>query len=262
MLPVEALQSMNVLVATPCYISAVTMNYVTSLYKFQNEALLHGLKSTLHMRSESLVTRARNEMIRFFLEHEQFTHILWIDSDIEFEPHMVFRLLLADLDVVAGIYPIKNLNWPEEGIAEPMSLDEFTVRNATFPFNPVGLWEEPIIPRLNEDRFIEVAEAPTGFMCIKRDVIYQMMKAYPELNYMPEGADKRPFAHLYWLFFDCMVEPETRRYLSEDYAFCKRWRDIGGKVYADFRSDLGHLGQYMYRGNLSRSIRRREGYEY
>jgi hypothetical protein len=253
---------MNVLIATPCYISAVSMNYVTSLYKFVAEAVPRGLTTTLHMHSESLITRGRNEMVRFFLEHEHFTHLFWIDSDIEFEPENVFRLLLADLDVVAGIYPIKNLNWPPEGVPEPMSLDEFTVRHATFPFNPLGHWDEPIIPRVTEDRFIEVAEAPTGFMCIKRQVFHRLIEAYPELNYMPEGAEKRAKAHLYWLFFDCMVDPESKRYLSEDYAFSKRWRDIGGQVFADFRSDLGHVGQYIYRGSLARSMRRREGYEY
>ena len=130
------------------------------------------------------------------------------------------------------------------------------------PFNPVGMWEEPIIPKLNADDFVEVAEAPTGFMCIKREVILRMMEHYPELNYMPEGADKQAKKDLYWLFFDCMVEPETKRYLSEDYAFCRRWRDMGGKVWADFQSDLGHLGQYMYRGNLARSIKRRDGLPY
>ncbi len=262
MLPMEALHSMNVMVATPCYISAVAMNYVTSIFKLQARALQVGLNLTLHMHAESLITRGRNEIVRFFLEHEEYTHLFWIDSDIEFEPRQFIRLLLADKDVAAGIYPIKNLNWPAEGVPEPMTLDEFTVRHATFPFNPLGLWEQPVIPHLDEDHFIEVAEAPTGFMCIKREVFTKLIAAYPNLNYTPEGAEKRAKKEFYWLFFDCMVEPETNRYLSEDYAFCRRYRDIGGKVHADFESDFGHLGQYMFRGNLSRSVRRKEGYQY
>ena len=262
MLPDEALKSMHVMLATPCYISAVSMNYVTSIFKFATSANRFGMDLTLHMHSESLITRGRNEIVRLFLENEAFTHLLFIDSDIEFEPRDAYRLLLSDHDVSATIYPIKNLNWPAEGIPEAMTLDEYVVRHATFPFNPVGQWQEPIMPRLTEDEFIEVAEAPTGFMCIKREVFLRMMEHYPELNYMPEGAEKQAKKHLYWLFFDCMVEPETKRYLSEDYAFCRRWRDMGGKVHADFQSDLGHLGQYMYRGNLARSIKRRDGLPY
>ena len=86
MLPDEALKSMHVMIATPCYISAVSMNYVTSIFKFGMSAHQFGLRTTLHMHSESLVTRGRNEMVRFFLEHEDCTHLLWIDSDIEFQP--------------------------------------------------------------------------------------------------------------------------------------------------------------------------------
>jgi hypothetical protein len=92
-------------------------------------------------------------------------------------------------------------------------------------------------------------------MCIKRHVIYDMMKRYPELNYVPDGPPNHPQAHLHWLFFDCMVDPESGRYLSEDYAFCRRWRDMGGKVYVDVDTPLQHLGQMAYSGNLFQSLR-------
>jgi len=262
MLPEDALREMHVLIATPCYISAVSMNYVTSLYEFTYLAAEKRLQTTLRMHSESLITRGRNEIVAYFLENEQFTHLFWIDSDIAFTPDAALRLLLSDHDVVAGIYPMKNLNWPTEGIAKPMGQDEFTVRQAIYPFNPIGHWDEPVIPRLTADQFIEVAEAPTGFMAIKRQVFTRLIEAYPDLNYMPEGPEKRAKSRFFWLFFDCMVDPESKRYLSEDYAFCKRWRDIGGTVFADFTSDLGHLGQHMYRGNLARSMRLREGHEF
>jgi hypothetical protein len=84
-----------------------------------------------------------------------------------------------------------------------------------------------------------------------------MMKAYPQLNYTPDGPPGNAQQPYYWLFFDCMVDPQSRRYLSEDYAFCRRWRDIGGKVHVDMQSDLGHLGQHVFRGNLAESIRLR-----
>ena len=103
MLDLSALQSMNVLWATPCYVSAVSMNYVTSMFELTHEALRLGLKSSLHMRAESLVTRGRNEIVKYFLMHKEYTHLFWIDADIAFQPDAVFRLLLADHDVAAGI---------------------------------------------------------------------------------------------------------------------------------------------------------------
>jgi hypothetical protein len=65
----------------------------------------------------------------------------------------------------------------------------------------------------------------------------------------------QPQAHLHWLFFDCMVDPDSRRYLSEDFAFCRRWRDMGGKVYVDLNSKLQHAGQHLYRGDLIESLK-------
>lgn len=249
---------MRVLIATPCYISAVSMNYVTSIFELTYAAAQNGVDLTLHMHSESLITRGRNEIVKWFLMHEEYTHLFWIDSDIAFSPQQAFRILNSGYDVAAGIYPIKNLNWPTEGPEAGLSLADYHDRHATYPFNPLGHWEEKVLGVENSDGFIEVAEAPTGFMCIKRDVFSRMIEAYPELNYMPEGADKQRDKDYYWLFFDCLVDPVSKRYLSEDYAFCKRWRDIGGKVFVDLYSDLGHLGQYMYRGNLIKSLEIRD----
>jgi hypothetical protein len=257
MLPVSALQSMNVLLATPCYISAVSMNYVTSLFEFTHEAIRLGLSSSLHMRSESLVTRGRNEIVKFFLMNEQYTHLFWIDSDIVFKPAAAIRLLLSDYDVATGIYPIKRFNWPQQGVPAGTTKESFETLYTDYPFNPVGLGSEPLAKFVGEQGFIEVAEAPTGFMVIKRQVFSRLMQSYPELNYVPDGPPNNPEAPFYWLFFDCMVDPDTRRYLSEDYAFCRRWRDIGGQVHADLQSDLGHLGQHMFHGNFAESVRLR-----
>jgi hypothetical protein len=85
-------------------------------------------------------------------------------------------------------------------------------------------------------------------MCIKRDVFRQMMEKYPKLNYVPDGPPN-PQAHLHWLFFDCMVDPDSGLYLSEDYPFCRRWRDIGGKIWVDLHCKLLHLGQHNFRGD-------------
>jgi hypothetical protein len=233
------------------------MNYVTSLFEFTHEGIRLGLSSTLHMRSESLVTRGRNEIVKFFLMNEQYTHLLWIDSDISFQPTAVLRLLLSDHDVAAGIYPIKRFNWPEQGVPAGTTKDAFETRYTDYPFNAIGFGATPLTEHVVQDDFVEVAEAPTGFMSIKRDVFTRLMEQYPELNYVPDGPPGNPEARFYWRFFDCMVDPDSNRYLSEDYAFCRRWRDIGGKVHADIQSDLGHLGQHMFRGDLAKSIRSR-----
>jgi hypothetical protein len=112
MLPFSALNSMNVLFATPCYIFGVSMNYVASTFSLALDSKHVGLPCTLHLHSESLITRGRNVIVLKFLAEEQYTHLFWIDSDITFQPESVFRLLQADRDVAAGVYPIKRFNWP------------------------------------------------------------------------------------------------------------------------------------------------------
>src|SRR5262245_61200197 len=136
MLPDSALQSMNVMFATPCYISAVTMNYVASIFDLTCNAMRFGLKCILHLHSESLITRGRNMIVLKFLAEEEFTHLFWIDSDIAFSPQAVIRLLLADRDVVAGVYPMKSFKWPAEGVSGGMSQRQFELHYTDCPFNP------------------------------------------------------------------------------------------------------------------------------
>jgi hypothetical protein len=257
MLANEALKSMNVLFTTPCYVSNVTMNYVVSCFDLIRECSRLGLNFNTHLHSESLITRARNEIVKFFLANDEFTHLFFIDSDIAFRPEAALRLLLANRDVAAGIYPIKRFNWPAGGIPAGMTREEFETAYTDYPFNPIPGSSKALAECADADRFLEVAEAPTGFMVIKRHVFYEMMRRYPDLKYVPDGPPNNPLAGFYWRFFDCMVDPDSGRYLSEDYAFCRRWRDMGGKVFADLDSRLVHLGQYLFQGNLAQSLRAR-----
>ena len=255
MLPFSALNSMNVMFATPCYISGVTMNYVASVFSLALDSKHIGLPCILHLHSESLITRGRNVILIKFLSEESFTHLFWIDSDIAFKSEDVFRLLLADRDIAAGVYPMKRFNWPAQGVPAGTTREQFEDRYTDYPFNPIGHGSSRVSSHADADGFVEVAEAPTGFMVIKRHVLTHMMKKYPELNYVPDGPPNNPRRHLYWRFFDCMVDPDSGRYLSEDYAFCRRWRDIGGKVHVDLQCKLMHLGQHLFRGDLAESLR-------
>ena len=245
---------MKVLFATPCYISAVSMNYVVSMYSVAGDAAALGLKTVLHMHSESLITRGRDMVVLKFLQDESFTHLFWIDSDIAFTTQAVFRLLLTDRDVVGGVYPIKSLNWPDS-LLPGKSKEQIEIHFARYALNPVYHGKTPIGQHVDEEGFIEVSEAPTGFMTIKRQVFSRLTQAYPYLNYTPDGPPNNPLKPLHWLFFDCKVDRDSGRYLSEDSAFCRRWRDIRGKVWVDSQSKLSHLGQYNFSGDVESSLK-------
>jgi hypothetical protein len=104
-----------------------------------------------------------------------------------------------------------------------------------------------------EAGFATAKYAGTGFLLIKRGVFERMMQAYPELKFSTIHSSPRPThgADYRYALFDCMIDPETGIYLSEDYAFCRRWRAIGGELWLDLNSELTHTGNHHFKGNTT-----------
>lgn len=250
MLESTALATMKPLFMTPCHSGNVAANFAQSLLALNNGLWQSGMPGVVRITSgESLITRARNEAVAEFLLDSSLTHLFWIDSDIGFTVDQVFRLLLADRDVVAGAYPLKRFNWPSR-LPEGLTPEAFNQRYLRYPVNA----HDGVSSKIDEDGFLEVSEAPTGFMCIRRNVIEAMMAKLPKLRYVPDGPPDSPLREYCYRFFDVMIEPATDRYLSEDYAFCRRWRDIGGRVFVDTQSKLSHQGIYTWNGDFSGAL--------
>ncbi|HEX7885182.1 MAG TPA: hypothetical protein VF474_04330, partial [Phenylobacterium sp.] len=105
-----------------------------------------------------------------------------------------------------------------------------------------------------ENGMARVAYGGTGFLMIGRPAMQRIVDAHPELRArMGDMADK--LAPEAVMVFDTMIEPETGQYLSEDYAFCRRWRDLGGDIWADFEARLTHVGHAAYTGSLMQALR-------
>ena len=256
MLPESALAEMYPVIMTPSHDGKYFHNHTLSLLNIVHTNAARGLPLQVMMqRGESLITRARNNCVATFLENKEWTHLFWIDSDIGFSPDSFYRLLLADKDVVAGVYPLKRDNWPEEGVPDGTTQADFERMYTSYTVNTSDKDENgEIVLKVDEDGFMKVHEAPTGFMVIKRSVFEKMIEAYPELNYVSDSDYSPENKGLHYRFFDCMVDPESKRYLSEDYTFCHLWRQIGGDVYVDVQSDLTHQGAKVYRGSFAESL--------
>jgi hypothetical protein len=224
-LTLEALRSMKPMLATPMGFGAQPV-YTSALFKLGWTLGQLGVATRYEIGGESAITRIRARLVARFLESD-CDHFLFWDADVGVTPEAVLRLLLADKDVVCGVYPLK---------AYPLRY-------------PVKALDGILRPDL--EGFAEVLEATTGMMCIRRCVFEQMAEAYPELNYIPEDEPHRQPSH--WLFFDNLLH--DRRYLTEDYAFCHRWRAIGGKVHIDIHSKLDHQGTHIFHGDLMDHLR-------
>jgi hypothetical protein len=254
MLAISCLKNFRPLMATPTHSHSVFTNFHISVVKLIYAAQRHGLSiDFLCADGESLITRARNNIVASFLAEPAWTHLIWIDADIGFEPDALFRLLLSDHDVAAGVYPRKLEHWPAGGPPAGMAAEHFRDTYALYPVNTAETSQGNVELEILPDGFMKLDEATTGFMCIKRTVFERMMTAYPDLQYLSDTPG-RPDAVTY-RFFDVSVHPETKRYLSEDFTFCRLWQAIGGEIHVDATSNLSHQGYKRYGGDFGETLR-------
>jgi cellulose synthase/poly-beta-1,6-N-acetylglucosamine synthase-like glycosyltransferase len=193
--------------------------------------------------NESLITRARCISIARFLYKSDAEYFVFIDADIHFSPESLLRLVESGHEVSVACYPKKVIMWDQA--------EKEVLQNGTKPLERVS---SSLVTNFKHaksalvDGFTEVLDGPTGFMCIRRSAIEKMYKAYPEL--MCKNDHQNKDLENYCAIFDCMIDPVNRRYLSEDYAFCRRWQQIGGQIFADVTTVLGHIGNLRFTGKL------------
>ena len=226
-------------IGTPCYCGLVTSAYFSSVLKLQEACLGQGINLTFLMPGgDDLIERARQEIAGTFLEMPDATHLLFIDSDIGFEPEQVFRLIHFNSEVAAAVYPLKRVDWERAKAAALAGRERIESASLCYALE----LEKPLRVR---DGFIQVRSTGTGFLMIKRRVFTAMMERYPELRYSSDASSPR------FALFNCLIDPETGIYLSEEYSFCRRWTGMGGEIWVDQKSRLNHLGQASFAGEMT-----------
>lgn len=234
-------------VATPMYGGQCFGTFVQPLLQLQMMCAVKGIEFQFRIiTNESLIPRARNLLAREFLK-SGYTHMLFIDADIEFNPQDVFKMIEADKPLIGGTYPGKKINWENvhnavgHGIA-PEHLTHFTalpmirLKRETMDLNKVNMGEP-----------VEVRAVPTGFMMIKREVFEKLEDKVP--NYPDPYAEDKSKAEVTKIFFDTSMRGDD--YLSEDYHFCYLWTDNGGEVYWAPWVVLNHIGTYVFQGGFN-----------
>lgn len=245
----EEIQSWNVFFAIPCYNSVVTEPFFTSFLKTSIYLNSIGLNWTLCTIADSLINRARNNLIAKFLGNKECTHIMFIDSDIQFDHESILKLLWQDKDVITGSYPIKEIDWKKvkELSVEDVAHEDLLAKSTK---HVVHLAKENQTTVNVEKGAIEVFEAGTGFMLIKREALEKMMEQYQEYKYVDDtGALSPEEADYAYAFFNSYVD-ETGRFLSEDYGFCRYWQNIGGKIWLDPSINLSHFGSMKFTSSI------------
>jgi hypothetical protein len=241
-----------ILIATPCFGGVVSQSYMLSVIRLMSYSKSAGFDVSLSMLGyDALISRARSTLVAAFLDNPAATHLLFVDADIGFEPQQVERLLRLDKDFAGALYPLKSIDWD----FIPQRCVEHGERVQQAALSYVGTFC-PEAEREQEDDFVTGIYAGGGFQLIRRSALERMIAAYPETHFrrvhsMPMTGSRREAAQSSNLFalFDCIIDPETGAYLSEDYSFCLRWRRIGGDIWIDAASKLTHSGPYEFVGD-------------
>ena len=253
-------------ILTPCFASLCYVNYIQCLMMTVELFRRFNIPLIVEFcKNDSLVSRARNNLVAKAMTDKDATHILFIDNDITWDPVDILKLIMADKDIVGGIYPLKNYDWNK------------LVKDSANPYNSnivqsllkkknesqlVGVISDSAMIQHNLLRYninylgqyleinnnlAKVKHLATGFMMLQRKMLTNMMKAFPSTKYVDDVSFLKPEENdMAYALFDCGVE--DGHYYSEDWLFCDRWTKMGGDIYVDVSINLTHTGIEDYRG--------------
>lgn len=255
------LRKRKLFVATPMYGGQCNGQYAKAMCDLTGTFTKHNLElRSYFLFNESLITRARNYCVDEFMRSD-CSHLLFIDSDIAFNPQDVIALLALQsddtpYDVIGAPYPKKCITWEkikqavDKGVADenPNVLEDFV---GDFVFNPVlNPSEQSRSIKLDEPA--DVLEIGTGFMMVRRKTFEMFNEAFPETSYKPDHVRTKNFdgSREIMMYFQAEIDVKSKRYLSEDYWFCQKIREIGGHVYICPWMHLQHAGYYNFGGKL------------
>ena len=242
------MQKPHVVIATPCFGGLLTQVYMQSVTRLMTAVGDQIELSLMLLGNDAMITRARATLVAKFLDNREATHLMFVDSDIGFEPEQFARLFRQDKDFTAALYPVKEFDW-ERFHAHRASGESADTAGLNF----VGTLCSGDDLKIEGD-FATARFVGNGFQLIRRSVIELLATAHPELKFQAIHArdyPESPGTENRYALFDPIIDADSGEYLSEDYAFCKRWRDLGGEIWVDLKSRLTHVGSNDFRGDCS-----------
>ena len=190
-----------VYVATPAYDGKVDADYTRAVAEAAFMCGANGIRFGMStLGNGAFIELNRNILVTKFLENKDFTHLFFIDGDLEFPWAGFINLILADLPVAAGVYRRRQEpeDYPGNWLNHPTEKGED---------GEEVLWVE-------DDNWLQCARVPTGFLCIRRDVIERMVKDCRKVKI----ADQPPMP---WLFETKIADDGG--FIGEDFVWCDKY---------------------------------------
>jgi hypothetical protein len=256
---IEKLRSRGLMVATPMYGGQCAGMFTRSIADLSALCAQWGIPLQMYfLFNESLITRARNYCCDEFMR-SKMQHLMFIDSDIGFNPQDVLALMQLQIDnpseynIIGGPYPKKCISWEkiklavDKGFADenPNVLENFV---GDYVFNPKGGSRS-----IQIGEPCEVLEIGTGFMMVDKESMQKFADGYPQYSYKPDHVRTEAFdgSREIMMYFQAETDPRNKRYLSEDYWFCQKAQEIGLKTWFCPWMKMQHVGTYIFGGSLA-----------
>ena len=256
--PIETLRQRKLFLATPMYGGSCAGMYAKSVADLSAMCAANGIElRSYFLFNESLIPRARNYCVDEFMR-SGFTHFIFLDADIGFDPRDVLAMLAlmsddSEYDVMAAPYPKKCISWEkiklavDKGIADndPNVLERYV---GDYVFNP-----KHNVGSFRIDEPVEVAEVGTGFMMVQRKVFEKFAETYQQYSYKPDHVRTEHFdgSREIMMYFQSEIDPSSKRYLSEDYWFSLKVQEMGNKIWYCPWMRTQHVGSYIFGGSLA-----------
>ena len=199
-------QKAHIFIATPCYGGMVTQTYMQSVLALVTEAARQDLLLSIALLGQdALITRSRNTLVAQFMRSPA-THLMFIDSDIGFNPSDIFDLLQSEKDVVGALYPLRASRWTTESLSRLRAGEPLSSASLDYVGEPFG--------ELEPNGLIRCKYAGTGFLLISRPALMRMIANYPETRCKHAHVLSSDTPLEIFALFDCSIEPETNLYIS------------------------------------------------
>lgn len=261
MIHVNGLTGKKLVVATPMYGGMCSGFYMQGMMGLAGLCANYGIKFHTIILGDSLVTRARNRCVDIFksLVDDDNDKLMFIDADIQFHAADVLRIMMMDKPVIGALYPLKQINWnrvanilksqPDFPPAElPRAASDYVFNFKLPPGETKG--------KIDVSTPVAVRDLGTGFLMIRRHVLTDIEAAGLVKQYNPCHNEEIYSGSTVYAHFTDGIDSEmgvgdADQFLSEDWAFCRRWQKLGGEVLVCPWIKLTHFGTMGYQGDLA-----------
>jgi hypothetical protein len=222
----------KVFVMVPAFGRQITTTTFEATHGLMSALSAKGISASIGSFSWPDIEEIRNVVLSWWYDATDFTHMLFVDADMGFDPQMVLDMMTFGEPMVGAIYPKRcyPIEWAGSALAAPE----------------------------HRTGFIEVEALGMGCFLIRRDAVTALIEKFPELihSYMTLPELKEAGAERTMAFFDCMRAPEGK--ISEDISFCRRYRETGGKVWASIAYRMEHVGHWSFAACFADSAKKVE----